>query len=301
MSTETFQLSLVSSEKDRYLGENLLGTKKPLGIKEAVGETTYHFLRNEKASQSYCNHVVDFVEKDVGWRAFKTAENIAKLVTEAGFQVPQGLDKVASRSGDYWKWSAVAKAVPTTRAALKACDEVWNQKGVSNIPGEASYKLTRAWQKSLGAAAMWGYATGVVASCFSGGAALAARAVDAANVFDAGDNGINIYNSYQNLTCALEARDTAIKEGKTGEVQQRFTETARSRLLAIAKSVCSIAGFSLGLLVILGYSFVPPLAALTISLLGNLLAIWGAIYQSSMEFKEVQFFDQKHILQIQTA
>lgn len=302
MAAATYQLDLTGEKSLEHakaiLGDDeALGQSKSLGHIQEINGVAYHILRNKEAGEGYFNHFISSLDKDKGWRVFKTGESVAKLLTEVGVTLPEGGNKVVSRAGDYWKFASVANVLPTSREALRACGKVWSKED-PYIPGEEDHRVAKAFQKSLGAVAMWGYAISAIAGCFSGlGMVVSRWALETADAFDFGDKSIQLGFNHQTYNRATEAAEKA----QTGEVKKCFTETANLAMIRIAQAICSIVGFFFGLMLILGSSFIPPIVALTLSVAGNLLAIWATIYAKSMEYGEIKFFDHKHILSVATA
>ena len=79
-------------------------------------------------------------------------------------------------------------------------------------------------------------------------------------------------------------------------MQEAIERTTTCNLWAIAKDITSVVGSIFGLLsVARGFSLLPGIVSATLSLAATVFAVIRKLYEETMTFKPINFFDNKHV------
>lgn len=94
---------------------------------------------------------------------------------------------------------------------------------------------------------------------------------------------------------SVEAQGSEVVDSET---QKALAETCRLNMIKLTKSICSIAGFALGLGIVSAGFVSAPVQAIgiaAISLVGTLCGVGAGLYADQMKYKQINFFNPKHV------
>ena len=227
----------------------------------------------------------------LGDRAFKVANMLSPH---------ESFGKISKMFNQMW----IVTIIPRLFGASKdAKDALLNRVQILDPEAARRQNIMTIFTVTDGVAA-WGYASSLFLGCVQGCADLSVRALKMADMVtflhDITDAQINAEDFN-------EARILAVKAEQIGggvemkELQDNLVETQRFHFLKTLKAVCSLAGFLLGLgfvataVVASGNTALLALTAGVISLTSTIFAMSAGLYQESMKYEPVKFFDEKHV------
>jgi hypothetical protein len=250
--------------------------------------------------KSSYQQVVDyFRSSEAVFRVFQLAERTLKIVGEVVRDTDKATanycEKTAPKFGMAANMTSILRLPEVTGNALDAINDKDRSIGFSAYPIR---KMAKKVKDVAEAAAMWGYSLALV----TGKMAYKTIADYPDFVSNFANAGIALHDWKLSKKCADEVE--AVR-GPAG-LRNLYVDTQRAKLIEVAKAVCSMASFILGLgvtvslLTAAGVATVPALVTIGIGLTGTLLGCFAKYYSVSSPYEFVDFFKERSLFDAAT-
>jgi|GEM_PF-3873915 len=232
------------------------------------------------------------------FRASRALHLNARLLNETLVQfgkVPsESLKGIADASGMVSRATGPFRLYSLFKDVRKAFSE-WNSEVTVKVAGLAERRFNKLVHSVSEATSMTMNSLSMVFSSFPKTASFCNPIRKVADVTSWTADISSAVMSVEDFNKSRELVEDAKKLDSPVEVQVALEETKKRRLLAVVKDVCGAASAVLGVVTLASGFALAPAALLTISLVGNYFAIWGALKEESMEYKPFNYFKAEHI------
>lgn len=260
-------------------------------------QNSVHWDGSDYKPKSFTDIFLAFLDTSNGgmFRLPQLCEKICKVVT-----LVRPENEVAKNAGEMFKqgWSffSMSRVPATIKSTAEAFGGVL--KSTSSIPGSFRRKVISAVQEGAGCVSTLTYAFGPFLKLSEKTAGFAKSAFKVADYTTVVADSCDFLKSTEDARLAKRYMNMSEQiNGVSSDLKEALSGTRKLHMFKTAKAVCSLAGFVLGLSMFATVSALPAFAVMTasLSLLGTILSTASNLHKDSMKYKDIQFFNEKHI------
>lgn len=263
-------------------------------------QNSVHWDGSEYKPKSFTDIFLAFLDTSNGGmlRLPQLCEKICKVVT-----LVRPENEAIKSAGEIFKQGSSFFSVSRVPSTLKSTAEAFGSvlKSTSTIPGSFRRKVISVIQEGAGCVSTLTYAFGPFLKLSEKTAGFAKSAFKVADYTTVVSDSCDFLKSTEDARLAKRYMNMAGQiDGVSSDLKEALSGTHKLHMIKTAKAVCSLVGFVLGLSMFATVSAVPAVAVMmaSLSLLGTVLSTASNLHKDSMKYKDVQFFNEKHIQQV---
>ncbi len=273
-------------------------------MSEKIGNVQFHLQQNsmqwdgsEYKPKSFTDVFMAFLDTANGgaFRVPQLCEKVCKIV----MLIRPESENVA-KAGEMFKQGGSFFSMSRVPATIKSTTEAFTSlvKNRSQISGAFKRKVITVIQESAGCVATLTYAFGPFIKLTEKGAEFAKKAFKVSDYATLVSDSCDYLKSTEDAKIARRYLIQAESlQDSSSDLKEALKGTQKLHMIKTMKAVCSLVGFVLGLAMFSTVASLPAFAitAASVSLLGTVLSTAANLHKDSMKYKDVQFFNDKHI------
>ncbi|MBI5272488.1 MAG: hypothetical protein HY861_00715 [Chlamydiia bacterium] len=202
-------------------------------------------------------------------------------------------------------WSSFVRIPSTTQDAISSVRDARDavtKVGTSDAlrPEQVGYQVKKALRDVADWVSTVGYSAATVCQLIPTAEQQAKKIIQVSDTVTLGGDVVSAQMSMANLGRMQAMAKVADAQGASAELVDTIQQTKRYNMLALAKDICAITSGIFGLIFLAtGISVVSGIVLLTIGLASTLFAVTKKLYEETMSWKPINFFDSKHVTCLQ--